>query len=84
MLAVCQVAVNAMGSPTNEAFVDTIYANVVGTPPSAAQRDFYVGMLQGSGGAMTQAELLMFAANTDANALNIDLVGLQQAGVAFV
>jgi hypothetical protein len=33
---------------------------------------------------MSQAELLMFAADTDTNALNIDLVGLQQTGVAFV
>ena len=83
MLAVCEVAIGAMGSPSNEAFVNTVYQNVVGTLPSAAQHDFYVGMLQGNGGSMSQAELLMFAANTDTNALNIDLVGLQQTGVAF-
>jgi hypothetical protein len=29
-------------------------------------------------------ELLMFAANADVNAQNIDLVGLQQTGVEFV
>ncbi|MBI4205325.1 MAG: PQQ-dependent sugar dehydrogenase [Betaproteobacteria bacterium] len=84
MLAVCQVAIDAMGSPTNEAFVNTVYENVVGVLPSAAERDLYVGMLQGSGGAMTQAELLMFAANTDTNAVNINLAGLQQTGVEFV
>jgi len=56
----------------------------VGSAPSAAQRDHYLGMLLGSGGGMTQAELLMFAANHDVNAINIDLVGLQATGVEFV
>ena len=43
-----------------------------------------VGLLQGSGGTMTQADLLVLAANADINAQNINLVGLQQNGVEFV
>jgi hypothetical protein len=62
----------------------TAYENVVGALPSDFERDFYVGLLQGSRGTMTQAELLMFAANSEANAINIDIVGLQQSGVEFV
>lgn len=84
MLAVCQLVIGAMGSPANEDFVNTVYENVVGAPPSPAERDYYVGLLQGSGETMTQAELLVLAANAEVNAQNIDLVGLQQTGVEFV
>ena len=43
-----------------------------------------VGLPQGNGGTMTQAELLMLAANADVNAQNINLVGLQQSAVEFI
>ena len=72
------------GSTSNVDFVNTVYRNVVGVLHSAAERDFYVGLLQGSGGSMTQAALLVLAANADVNAVNINLVGLQQSGVEFV
>ncbi|MBI4208036.1 MAG: hypothetical protein HY527_23695 [Betaproteobacteria bacterium] len=84
VLAVCQLVIGAMGSPTNEAFVNTVYQNLVGALPSTGERDFYVGLLQGSGGTMTQAQLLEIAVNSDINAQNINLVGLQQTGVEFV
>jgi hypothetical protein len=71
------------GSTGNVDFVNTVYRNIIGHLPSAAERDVYVGLLQGSGGSMTQAELLVFAANTPENALNINLIGLQQTGVEF-
>ena len=58
--------------------------HVVGSLPTADVRDFYVGLLQGSGGTMTQAELLALAANAQANEANIDLTGLQQTGLEFV
>ncbi len=84
MLTVCELVIGVMGNPTNQAFVNTVYQNVVGVLPSVADRDFYVGLLQGSGGSMTQAELLVLAANADVNAVNINLVGLQQTGVEFI
>lgn len=84
MPQVCELVIPVMGSPSNVDFVNTVYQNLVGAPPSQAELDLYVGLLQGSGGTMTQAELLMFAANTEANALNIELVGLQASGVEFV
>lgn len=43
-----------------------------------------VGLLVGSGGPYTQAQLLELAANSEVNATNINLVGLQQSGVEFV
>jgi hypothetical protein len=72
------------GSRSNVDFVNTVYRNIVGQLPSNAERDFYVGLLQGSGGTMTQAELLATAANVPANELNIGLVGLQAGGIEFV
>ncbi len=84
MVAVCQLAISAMGPLTNTAFVNTVYQNVVGVLPSAAERGYYVGLLVGNGGTMTQAALLVLAANADVNAVNINLVGLQQSGVEFI
>jgi hypothetical protein len=89
MLEVCQLALGTglylslAGSSSNEAFVNTVYKNVVGALPSNAVRDSYVGLLQGSGGTMTQAQLLELAANAGVNATNINLVGLQQSGAEF-
>ncbi len=80
----CQVVVRLMGSPSNAAFVDTVFSNVVGRAPSAAEQQQYAGLLTGSGGTMSQAELLQLAASTDANAANIGLVGLQTTGLEFV
>lgn len=71
------------GSHGNVEFVNTVYRNVMGFAPDAGERDFYVGLLQGSGGTMTQAELLAIAANASANIANIDLIGLQQSGLDF-
>ncbi len=90
MLAVCELALGTSlfqslaGSTSNTAFVNTVYQNVVGVLPSAGDRDFYVGLLQGSGGTMTQAELLMLAANAGVNEQNINLVGMQQTGMEFI
>jgi Ca2+-binding RTX toxin-like protein len=90
MLEVSQLALGTAlylslaGSTSNEAFVNTVYKNVVGALPSDAVRDSFVGLLQGSGGTLTQAELLVLAANAAVNATNINLVGLQSSGVEFV
>jgi len=90
MLEVSQLALatplylSLAGSTSNEAFVNTVYENVVGALPSDAVRESFVGLLQGSGGTMTQAELLVLAANAVANVTNINLVGLQSDGVEFV
>jgi hypothetical protein len=71
------------GAHDNVAFVNTVYQHVVGAPPTPEVRDYYVSLLQGSGGTMTQAELLAFAATNQANEVNINLVGLQQTGLEF-
>jgi hypothetical protein len=89
MLEVCQIAIDTplflslAGSHSNVDFVNLVYKNVVGVLPSPTDLNFYVSMLQGSGGTMTQAELLMLAADAGINETNIGLVGLIQNGVEF-
>lgn len=89
MLQVAEIALASpqiLGIPglTNGVFVDTVYLNVVGRAPSTAEHDYFTGLLVGSGGAMSRAELLVLAANTPVNAVNIDLVGLQQSGLEYL
>lgn len=83
MLQACVEVTQLMGL-SNEAFVTRVYTNVVGGAPSDADRDSYVGQLQGSGGTLSQGQLLEMAAGIGLNEDNIGLVGLQQNGVAFV
>jgi len=72
------------GSGGNVDFVNFVFRNVVGAPPSAADRDALVGLLQGSGGSYSQADFLAAAAALDANIAHVHLVGLQQTGVEYV
>jgi hypothetical protein len=89
VLEVAQMAIDTdlflslAGSHGNADFVNAVYRNVVGAVPAADVRDSFVRLLQGSGGTMSQAELLLLAAYTPENAANIDLVGLQTTGVDF-
>jgi len=71
------------GSTSNVAFVNTVYDNVVGVFPQQADLNYYVGQLQGSGGTLSQADLLGIAATCTENLSHIDLVGLQQSGVEY-
>jgi hypothetical protein len=80
---VAELAAKAMGVD-DSAFIDTVYKNVVGTLPTHEAHDFYESLLQGHGGAMSRGDLLALAAGTDANAQQIDLVGLQHSGVDYV
>lgn len=84
VLQVSQLVIDVPGNPSNEALVTSIYTNVVGVAPSDAERQQFVGMMQGSGGAMSKAQLLEMAAMIDLNEINIGLVGLQTMGIEFV
>ena len=70
------------GSRSNADFVRLVYQNVVGSPPGSADLALYQGMLDR--GEMTQAQLATLAAGVDLNAINIGLVGLADAGLAFI
>ena len=82
MRAACELVAGLLGLG-NTAFVRTVFTNVVGRAPTAAEQSPFVGMLQGSGGMLTQAQLLEIAATAPANDININLAGLMQTGVEF-
>jgi Ca2+-binding RTX toxin-like protein len=87
---VCQLAIGtdqfllSAGSADNSDFVNLVYRNVIGVLPSGADHDYFVSLLQGSGGSMSQAQLLEFAATSEANQSTINLAGLQATGLAYL
>ncbi|MGJ8689255.1 MAG: hypothetical protein ACSHXZ_06985 [Gammaproteobacteria bacterium] len=66
---------------TNESVVNLIYSNVVGSLPSANERDSFVGLLER--GEFTHKSLGAMAANHELNVANIDLVGLSETGLGY-
>lgn len=84
LLDVCRQVVSMMGNADNQSFVNTVYTNVAGVAPGAAELQHFTSLLEGSGGTLSRAALLELAALADVNEVNIGLVGLQSAGVAFL
>lgn len=83
MLQVAQLCVGALGNPDNATFVKEVWQNVVGSPIDVADLAAFTGMLTGSGGTMSQAELLVLAATAQANQTHIGLVGLATTGIQY-
>jgi len=69
------------GGRDNESVVRTLYENVVGQPPPAAELLCFVGLLEAG---MTQAQLLAFAAQHELNAQRIGLAGLAANGLEYL
>ena len=79
-----QVAISAKlgSSPTHAAVVNLLYANVVGYSPDGATRNAFVGMLDRKEHSV--ASLGVFAAETELNKSNINLVGLSNKGLEYL
>jgi hypothetical protein len=69
------------GSHSNADFVSTVYRNVVGVAPTAAERDSFVALLDN--GTYTQTSLGVLAAQIAVNAQSVDITGLADTGIAF-
>lgn len=82
--SVMQLALDAkLGAGASaQAVVTLLYSNVTGMAPGAAELALYTGLLQT--GQYTPATLGMLAADTPANAANINLVGLAATGLAYL
>ena len=78
-----QLAINArLGpNPSNAQVVDLLYTHVVGTAPDASTRKSFTDLLENH--TYTVASLGIMAAETALNQANINLVGLQQSGLAY-
>ena len=68
--------------PSHEDVVHLLYRNVVGNAPDAGELAAYVAMLDN--GFHSPASLGLFAAETTANANQVDLVGLTLSGLAYL
>jgi Ca2+-binding RTX toxin-like protein len=74
------LALNAAKATTNDQIVTTLWTNVVGSAPSAADKAPFIKMLEDG---MTPGALAQMAADTSINTTNINLVGLAQTGIDF-
>ncbi len=83
-LNLMQLAINAKlgASASNEAVVNLLYTNVVGTPPPVGDLAFFQGWLDS--GAYTKASLGMLAADTALNTVNVNLIGLANNGLEYL
>ena len=67
---------------SNEAVVSLLFSNLVGRSPTANETSSYVQLI--SSGQFTQVSLAHFAADSELNATNIDLIGISKAGLDYV
>ncbi|NRF65860.1 calcium-binding protein [Aquincola sp. S2] len=78
--ALAALAVQAAGKSSHADVVALLWTNLVGSAPTAADAAPYVAMLDGG---MSIGALAAMAADLPINAVNIDLTGLAQTGLAF-
>jgi hypothetical protein len=75
------VALDAAGVKTNDQIVSLLWANVIGTKPTAEDKQPFITMLENG---MTAGALAQLAADTSFNTTNINLVGLAQTGIEYI
>lgn len=83
-IALMQAALNArLGTGfSNAAEVDLIFRNLIGIAAPPDQVRYWSGAIEA--GQYTQVSLAMVASQLAENLANIDLVGLQQSGLAYL
>ncbi|WP_284615609.1 tandem-95 repeat protein [Aquabacterium humicola] len=70
------------GGSSNEAFVQHVYRNVIGTAPAPATLAEFTAVLDS--GAMSRAALALLACQIDYNTQSADLVGLASTGLEYL
>ncbi len=75
------VALDAAGAKTNDQIVSLLWTNVIGTKPTAADKQPFIAMLENG---MTAGALAHLAADTSFNTTNINLIGLAQTGIEYI
>jgi hypothetical protein len=75
------LALDAAGAKTNDQIVNLLWTNVIGTKPTAADKQQFIVLLENG---MTAGALAHLAADTSFNATNINLVGLAQTGIEYI
>lgn len=75
------LALDAAGAKTNEQVVSLLWNNVIGTKPTAADKQPFIALLENG---MTAGALAHLAADSSFNTTNINLVGLAQTGIEYI
>lgn len=75
------LALAAIGATTNDSVVSTLWKNVIGTEATAAIKSPYIKMLNDG---MKFGDLVVLAADTSFNTININLIGLTQTGIEYL
>lgn len=75
------LALDAAGAKTNDQIVSLLWTNVIGSKPTAADKQPFIALLENG---MTAGALAHLAADTSFNTTNINLVGLAQTGIEFI
>jgi hypothetical protein len=75
------LALDAAGAKTNDQIVSLLWTNVIGTKPTAADKQPFIALLENG---MSAGALAHLAADTSFNTSNINLVGLAQTGIEYI
>ena len=75
------LALQAVGLTTSDQIVTTLWTNIVGSAPSAAEKAPFIEMLENG---FSRGEFVKLAAETPLNSTNIGLVGLAQTGIDYI
>lgn len=81
-LALAEMAIEASGSSAPDDIVRMLWQNVVGTTPAPQDLEPFIAQL--TNGSLGVGQLVLMAADTSFNAVNIDLAGLSSSGVTYV
>jgi hypothetical protein len=74
------LALDVAGAKTNDQIVSLLWANVIGSKPTAADKQPFIALLENG---MTAGALAHLAADSSFNTTNINLVGLAQTGIEY-
>ena len=75
------LALDAAGAKTNDQIVSLLWTNVIGTKPTALDKQPFIALLENG---MSAGALAHMAADTAFNTTNINLVGLAQTGIEYI
>ena len=75
------LALDAAGAKTNDQIVSLLWTNVIGTKPTALDKQPFIALLENG---MSAGALAHLAADSSYNTTNINLVGLAQTGIEYM
>ena len=75
------LALDAAGAKTNDQIASLLWTNVIGTKPTAADKQLFIALLENG---MSAGALAHLVADTSFNTTNINLVGLAQTGIEYI